>query len=254
MSVKASASRWIVPYYRPNHLASVRLFCFPYAGGGASVFVRTLAGLPSFIDVCPVQLPGRENRVSEPYLTSVAEVAEKAAEGLASHLDMPFALFGHSLGAIVAYELAQRLRQAGGPEPKHLLVSAHRAPQIALPHEPTWTLPDDKFKERLQELKGTPDEVLENEDLQRLMFPLVRADFRLDETYVHPAGHEPLDCAITVFGGREDAETPEWELSAWREVTRGSFKLLMLEGDHFFIHSQAPALTSAIAQALAKCA
>lgn len=254
MSVKASANRWVVPYYKPNPRATIRLFCFPYAGGGASVFVRTLAGLPSFIDVCPVQPPGRENRVSEPHLTSVAEVAEKAAEGLASHLDMPFALFGHSLGALVAYELAQRLRQTGAPEPRHLLVSAHRAPHIPLPHEPTWTLPDDQFKERLQELNGTPTEVLENEELRQLMFPLVRADFRLDETYRHPAGHEPLDCPIKVFGGRGDVETPESELSAWSAATRGGFKLVLLDGDHFFIHSQAPALTIAIAQELVKYA
>lgn len=254
MSVKASASRWVVPYYRPNPRASVRLFCFPYAGGGGSVFVRTLAGLPPFIDLCPVQLPGRENRVSEPFLTSVAEVAEQAAEGLASHMEMPFALFGHSLGAIVAYELAQRLRRAGGPQPRHLLVSAHRAPQIDLPHERTWDLPDEEFKERLQELNGTPKEVLENEELQQLMFPLVRADFRLDETYEHPGGHEPLDCPVTVFGGRDDSETPERELAAWSEVTRGGFRLLMLEGDHFFIHSHSSVLTGAIAQTMAEYA
>jgi medium-chain acyl-[acyl-carrier-protein] hydrolase len=188
--------------------------------------------------------------MSEPYLTRVGDAADLAAEALAPYFDMKFAFFGHSLGALIAYELAQRLRHKGGAQPRHLIVSAHRAPQLPFPLDPTWNLPGDDLKRRLEKLAGTPKEVLQHEELLQLMMPLIRADFRLDETYTHPVDYEPLDCPITAFGGRQDSETSEADLRAWGEVTRGSFELRMMDGDHFFIHSQADALVREVARLL----
>ena len=248
--MEAKESKWITPYHKRKPRAVVRLICFPYAGGGASVFVRSFAQVTPLIEVCPVQLPGRENRLSEPCLTSVADVARAAAQGLRPYFDMEFALFGHSLGALLAYELIQTLRQTGGPLARHLIVSAHRAPHIPSPHRSTWQLPDAEFKQRLKELNGTPREVLEHQELQALMLPLIRADFRLDETYSHPPAHRPLHCPITAFGGTRDKEVPESHLRAWSELTTNRFDLKMIEGDHFFIHSQSSSLITLITDAL----
>lgn len=242
---------WVAPYHKRNPRASVRLFCFPYAGGGASVFAGWMSRLPQDIEVCPVQLPGRENRLSEPPLTSAGEAARLAVEALAPYFDMPFAFFGHSLGALVAYESAQVLRRAGGAQPRHLIVSAHRAPHLPLRIEPMWPLPEADFRRRLVELNGTPKEVFQHEELLKLILPLLRADFRLAETYTRSADDEPLDCSIAVFGGRQDTDVPEEDLEAWSEMTRGSCEVKMLDGDHFFIHSQAAELMRDVSRILA---
>src|SRR5262245_40839232 len=144
MNVSAAA-RWVAPYYKRNLRARVRLFCFPYAGGGASIFMHWSRQLDPAIELCPVQLPGRENRMSEGCLNCISEVADVAIEALAPYFDMNVALFGHSLGAVIAYEVAQRLR-AKEVQPQRLIASAHRAPQVPLPHDPTWILPDAEFK------------------------------------------------------------------------------------------------------------
>jgi medium-chain acyl-[acyl-carrier-protein] hydrolase len=247
----SAAARWVVPYHKRNPRARVRLFCFPYAGGGASIFVRWSRELGPGVEVCPVQLPGRENRMSETCLKRISEVAELAVEALGPYFETSFALFGHSLGAVIAYEVAQRLR-AKEVQPQRLIVSAHRAPQIPLPHEPTWDLPDADFKRRLEELNGTPKRVLQHEELLRLVLPCIRADFQLDETYTHRTDYEPLDCPITVFGGAKDAETPESHLQAWREVTRSACEVRMIDGDHFFINTHTAVLIDAVGQALHK--
>ena len=247
-----SVSKWIAPYHKRNPQASIRLFCFPYAGGGASVFARWIKDLPPDIEVCPVQLPGRENRISEPCLIDVKDVAAHAAEALAPYLEMQFAFFGHSLGALVAYELAQTLRRTLNVQPRHLIVSAHRAPQAPFPLAPTWQLPDADLKQRLLELNGTPKEVLQHPELLELVLPLIRADFRLDETYTHASDHTPLDCPITVFGGRNDVEISAADLEAWREATRAGFELKMLDGDHFLIQSNATALIQEVGRILRK--
>jgi medium-chain acyl-[acyl-carrier-protein] hydrolase len=210
------------------------------------VFARWMKAVPTEIEVCPVQLPGRENRIFEPCLTRVSDIAEQAAEALHPYFDMRFALFGYSLGALIAYELAQTLRRTRGLQPQHLIVAAHRAPHADFPLPPTWNLPDEDLKKRLETLNGTPKEVLEHEELLEMMLPLIRADFRLDETYTRPGDYEPLDCPITALGGRQDMETSVSNLQGWSEVTRSSFELKMLDGDHFFIHSQAAVLMQVI--------
>jgi len=213
------------------------------------VFVRWGSQLAPDIEVCPVQLPGRENRMPEACLQRISDVADLAVEALDPYLDVSFALFGHSLGALIAYEVVQRLRVTRG-QPQRLIVSAHRAPQIPLPHDPTWHLPDADLKRRLEELNGTRREVFQDEELLQLVLPTIRADLQLDETYTHRSDYEPLDCPITVFGGTKDAETSESHLKAWREVTRSGFEVRMFDGDHFFINTHAAALIDAVGQAL----
>ncbi len=204
--------------------------------------------MPDEIEVLPVQLPGRERRLREPPHTRLEPLVEVAAQGLAPYLDRPFAIFGHSMGALVGYEVAQRLRRERDLEPVHLLVSARRAAQLPPDPEEDYKLPDGELIERLRELNGTPAEVLEHPELMQLMLPLLRADFELNDTY-EPVAHPPLGCPVTAFGGTDD-ELLEEELAAWGALTAGPFALRMFPGDHFFLHRHQGTLVRTVAGAL----
>ena len=234
---------------RLNSGARRRLFCFPYAGGSALIFRDWPAGLSAEIEVCPVQLPGRGTRMTEPAFTRLAPLIDTLTEALLPHLDKPFSFFGHSLGAIISFEVARRLQAEYSLEPQHLFVSAHRAPQLADPDPPTYNLPEPEFVEELKRLNGTPPEVLQNDELMRLMIPLLRADFELVQTYSYVAG-PPLNCPISALGGLRDHEVSRGQLEAWREHTKAAFTLRMFPGDHFFIHTAQQLLLTAVSKDL----
>ena len=239
VTTSPSPNPWIA-YRAPRPNARVRLLCFPYAGGAASLYRGWADGMPSEIEVLPVQPPGRESRLREPSLRDMDSLADALERGLAAELDRgPYALFGHSLGALSAYELARRRRDAGRPEPVHLLVSAHSAPQLPWEDEPLHDMPSDRFRERLRELQGTPAEVLDHPELMELVEPMLRADFQLNETYRHRPG-PPLTCPITAFGGVGDEDVPRRKLEPWAELTRGPFRLETIAGGHFFLHTPGP--------------
>lgn len=244
----ATANRWIA-FRKPRPQARLRLFCFPYAGGGASAYRTWPASLPPEIDVCPVQPPGRENRLSEERFRRVGPLKDAVCEAIRPLLDLPFALFGHSLGAVVAYETALKLRDDHGKAPVQLLVSARRAPSVPPDDEPTYNLPDGEFRAKLEELEGTPKEVLEHPELMELVEPLLRADFELNDTY-EPSQKPPLECPVTAYGGLEDADVTREQLEPWREVSRGPFRLRMFAGGHFYLHEHQQTLIGAIAQEL----
>lgn len=246
--VQTSDTRLWLPFRKPNPDARLRLFCFPYAGGGASIFRDWTSELGPEIEVCAVQLPGREQRIREPGFTRMEPLIDALETALSSCLDKPFALFGHSMGAIVAYELAARL-QTRAFHPTHLLVSARRAPHVESRREPSHALPDHQFKERLRMLNGTPEEVFNDSELMQLVLPQLRSDFELNETYV-PGSHELLKCPVTAFGGMADPEVEQEEIEAWRHTTRHSFQCKMFRGNHFFLHEAKAELLSSIADCL----
>ena len=227
----------------------MRLFCFPYAGGGASIYRSWQDGLPAEIEVCPVQPPGRENRLSHERFLRVGPLADAVIEAIQPLVDLPFAFFGHSLGAVVAYETAVRLRDSGAPAPVQIIVSARRAPGVAPRDEPTYDLPPDEFRAKLEELEGTPKAVLDHPELMELMEPLLRADFELNDTY-EPSGKPPLDSPVTVFGGLEDPDVEREHLEHWKEVTRAEFRLRMFAGGHFFLHDHQATVTASVAEEL----
>jgi medium-chain acyl-[acyl-carrier-protein] hydrolase len=211
-----------------------RLFCFPYAGGGASFFRTWRERLWPEIEVCAIQLPGREDRLTETPFANLSSLIDALAEVLHPYMDFPFAFFGHSLGSLISFELIRRLCRQKAPGPRHLFVSGSRAPQIPNPDPPIHQLPDAEFIEELRRFNGTPKAVLNNPELMELFLPLLRSDIRLHETYVY--GHEaPLDCPISAFGGLEDEEVSREELSAWHDQTRSRFRMRMFPGDHFFL-------------------
>ena len=240
---KAQGNPWIA-FRKPRPQPRLRLFCFPYAGGGASVFRAWQADMPDEIEVCPVQLPGRENRLSEERFRRIAPLTQALCEAIGPLLDLPFAFFGHSLGAVVAYETALRLRGEKGRSPVYLMVSARRAPHIP-PDDPMYQLPGDEFRTRLQELEGTPVEVLEHPELMELMEPLLRADFELNDTY-EASNAAPFECPLTIFGGLTDPDVSRENLEPWREISRGPCRLRMFPGGHFYLHEQRQDLLSAV--------
>ncbi|HEU5226874.1 MAG TPA: thioesterase II family protein [Ktedonobacteraceae bacterium] len=236
---------------KPNPQACFRLFCFPYAGGGASLFRNWANRLPGEVEVCAVQLPGREDRLAEPAFTRMLPLIEALASALSPYLqDKPCAFFGHSMGAFVSFELARYLRKhhthAG---PLQLFVSAQRAPQLPDPEPPIHALPDNELIEELRDLNGTPTEILQNVEVLELTLPLLRADFAICETY-HFIPGAPLLCPIFACGGIDDKDIDREKISAWREQTQGSFTLRMFPGDHFFLHRSQTELLQAIYQQL----
>lgn len=241
-------SKWVMRP-RPNPGARMRLFCFPYAGGTAQIYHGWPSGLPDFVEVCSVQLPGRGSRMAEPALTNIRHLVEAAAPALMPYFDRPFAFFGHSLGALIIFELARRLRATRGMSPTRLFVSGRGAPQIPREQDLSYNLPRAEFVEMLRRLNGTPEEVLNHPELLEIMLPLLRADFEANETYTYVQG-QPLDCPITAFGGLQDSEVSREALEGWREQTSSHFILSMLPGDHFFIHSAQPLLLQMLSREL----
>jgi medium-chain acyl-[acyl-carrier-protein] hydrolase len=225
--------RWLLR--QPADLP-LRLFCFSHAGAGASTFGAWAKPLtPAGVDVCPVQLPGRENRFREPPHDRLEPLLESLVSALHRHLDRPYALFGHSLGALLAFELA-RFLSAVGLRPERLLVSGRIAPQLRDTRPPMHGLPDTELVARLRELGGIPDALLEHQELLALQLPTLRADLAVNETYRHVAA-SPLDVPVTAFGGDRDPRVAVSELRAWALTTRAAFRASVLQGDHFFIAS-----------------
>ena len=242
---------------QPNPKAALRLFCLPYAGGGASVFRRWADKLPSNIEVCALQLPGRESRLREAPFDRISPLVEAAAPALREALDRPFAFFGHSLGASVSFELARWFRRHYGLSPVALFISGRQAPQLPETDPDIHELPDAEFIEELRSLNGTPPQVLDHPELMELVLPMLRADFAMCKEYAY-VQEAPLDCPFYVFGGHDDKDVPRDYLEAWREHTSASFTLRMLPGDHFFIQTAETLLLEIlsrdIVRLLASCA
>ena len=244
MTTGAATAAWVV---RPqaSRGARLRLFCFPYAGGGAAIFHGWWQKLQPGIDVCAVQLPGRGNRLHETPHRRLAPLVDELADALAPYLDLPAAFFGHSMGAVIAFELARVLRERTGAEPRHLFVSGRRAPHLKRDLPVAQDVSDAEFVAEVQRLKGTPAQVLANPELLQLVLPMLRADFALCDSYEYVPG-PPLGCAVTAFGGLADEDTPREEVAAWSDHTSGRFVLRMLPGDHFFVTSSPETLMRAI--------
>jgi len=204
-----------------------RVIFLPHAGGCASAYLWA-EHFPDDVEVCAVQLPGRENRFGEAPLSSMAEVVDEVAPAIAARTDLPYVLFGHSMGALVAYAVTRRLAEQGAPLPRRLFVSAHRAPHLP-DRDPLRDLPDDEFVARMPQ----SDLARMDPELRALFLPMVRADITVCETWAHPAT-DPLPVPVTALGGRDDDLVTEAELAPWREHTGADFAVELLPGGHFY--------------------
>ena len=244
------SNAWILGV-RPRPAARRRLFCLPYAGGAASVFRSWAEMLPADVEVCPVQLPGRGSRFREAPFRKVADLVPALAEGLLPLLDLPFALFGHSMGAVVAFELARELRRRGEVAPVLLALSGHQAPLRPDAEPPFSHLPDAEFLEEVRRrYDGIPPEVLAEEELLQLLLPVLRADIQVLETYAY-VKEPPLDCPISCFGGEDDPHVSLADLEAWRDETCGPLQVRTFPGGHFFVESARAAVLHALSRDLA---
>jgi medium-chain acyl-[acyl-carrier-protein] hydrolase len=232
----------------PRPTARFRVFCFPYAGLGASLFQSWIGALGDDVDICPVQLPGRESRNEETPFRRIDPLVEATARALQPYVDIPFALFGHNFGATIAFELARRFRTH--PLLNRLFVSARRAPHLPDPLSGITHLPDNAFVDEVQcRYAGIPHGVLAYPDLLAALLPRVRADFEIVETYrFRPA--ESLGCAISAFGGRFDPTVREPALRAWQAHTVAGVRVRMVDGGHLFLQDRRKALLEAIDQDL----
>lgn len=231
---------------RAARSGDVRLFCLPYAGGGASRFRPWTTELSPGIAVYPIQLPGREGRWREPPLTSITALAPLLSQALGPLCQQPYALFGHSMGAFVAFELARQLRREDRPGPSMVIVSGARAPQIPDPDPPARQLPVNELLRELGRLDGVPNELLNHPEFVALLLPMLRADLSLCETYAY-TDEAPLDCAVAVYGGQHDPKVPLEHLSAWKAQTTGAFRLRLFPGKHFFFLKESrAAVTQAV--------
>jgi len=227
----------------------MRLFCFPFAGGSASAFYSWSAHLPANIELCAVQLPGRETRMREPLFDRVAPLTRTLADTLAPYFDKPFAFFGHSMGAIIAFELARELRRQGQTNLKGLFVSARVAPQAVVRQRPVHQMTEPELIATLRRFNGTPEIVFQTPELLDMLLPMLRADFAINECYTY-SDEPPLDIPITVFGGTGDTIVDARELDGWAQQTRRAFQLRMLAGDHFFLNTTQPQIIQAIVHSL----
>jgi surfactin synthase thioesterase subunit len=227
---------------QPRQNARLRLFCFPFAGGGASTYRLWGTRFPQTVEVCLLQLPGREERASETPFTNLVRLAVAVAGEVAPLLDTPFALFGHGMGALLAFEVARALRRAQQPSPSMLLISGYCAPQSAVACRTRMHhLPDFEFVEQVRRLNRVPDVVLRDQRQLASLLPPLRADFEACDSYEY-VFERPLDCPLTAFAARDDAGATAEQLGEWRTQTSGPFEQLTLPGDHFYIHSHREAL------------
>jgi len=214
----------------------MRLFCFPYAGGGASVFRDWVESLPETVEVWSIQYPGRESRFNETPFTNMLLLARAIHHELDVCRDKPFAFYGHSIGGLISFEVARELRRNNQTLPSRLWVSGCSPPHVREVDPPIHALPESEFIEKLRTFNGTPKQVLEVPEFREIFIPTLRADFALRETYEY-TWEPPLSCPIGAFGGIDDPEVRVDDLELWREHTSAAFQFSMYPGDHFFLHT-----------------
>ncbi|MEV6948659.1 alpha/beta fold hydrolase [Streptomyces sp. NPDC051172] len=243
-----AAGRWFRPLGPAGAAARLRLICFHYAGGSPTMF-RTWPGLlPQDVSVEPVLLPGRDARFREQPYYRMGPLVGSVAEALGPRLDRPYALFGYSMGAQVAFHVAHALRAAGLPQPAALFVGASPGPFLQR-EVPAWDKSDDDLVAYLHDMGGTPRHILDDPDLLALMLPTLRADLTTVATCPYTE-RPPLGMPVHAFAGEDDPSASPERMEAWRRETDGDFRLTVLPGGHFFLNDHLAAVTSTLSGAL----
>ncbi|MFP2926148.1 thioesterase II family protein [Pyxidicoccus sp. 3LG] len=243
-----SPDRWF-PTRKPLPDPRMRLFCLPFAGGSAAIYNGWGANLPVGVELCAVQLPGRERRLMEKPIDNLPALVDALLPVLAPLLDRPFAFFGYSMGSRISLELTRRLKVRNGPMPRGLLLGAAGPPREN-DREPIHHLPEAEFIAHLRKYDGTPEEILQHRELLELLLPTLRADFAL--AWWENGNHAvKLDVPISAFGAVDDKHVPVEKLERWREETSSEdFRVRHFDGGHFFIRQKQDALLTAVREDL----
>ncbi len=222
---------------KPNSQSRIRLFCFPYAGAGSSLFNTWSNGFLPDIELYLVNLPGRDARIREAPYRQLKPLIDPLTQGLLPHLDKPFVFFGHSMGSLISFEVARELRRLGAAQPLHLFVSGRQPPHVPDAHPDLHHLSEAEFSKTTQQFYGAlPEVILQDPELVTLFLSMMRADITMIETYEYER-EAPLDCPITVYGGAHDPSIDQQTLATWKEQTTAGFKLKMFSGEHFFVQT-----------------
>jgi medium-chain acyl-[acyl-carrier-protein] hydrolase len=248
-----AADAWILPLSssgsRPGR---IRLFCFPYAGGGATSYRKWPTVLADEAEIFAIQPPGREERLGEPAYLDLTSLLAELVPRLLPYLDVPFAFFGHSMGALICAEAARTLSTAHGRAPAHLFVSGSQVLYLAQDGTKRYLLPDDELVEGIRELNGTPEELLRHPEMRDILLQLFRADFSVLGTYSYQPGPR-LTCPITVLAGDSDPLVSADGLRAWQDMTIAATDIEIFPGDHFYLQSSEASLLAVIADRLRRC-
>lgn len=248
----STTDRWILAP-RSTVPPTCRLFCIPHAGGGAAQFIKWSRNLLPQIQVCGIQPPGREDRFKEEPLRRIDAFVTTAATALLSWLDLPYALFGYSLGGLLAFELMHHLALLNAPLPTVLFVAACRPPHAIHPMEQVSQLDDHLLIRTLQQRYGSiPPEMEGHPELLELYLPTLRADLELMETYVYRE-YKPLDCSMVVLGGVNDLTVSHHQLVEWSRYTRGSYYPRIFPGGHFFLKNYFHLISPLLIQEMSRC-
>lgn len=225
---------WLISWRRET-TPNIRLFCFPYAGGNGHIFKSWMDSLPDAIEVIGIELPGRGRRFSEPFIYDMTTMVDLLYDSIKGYLDIPFAFYGHSNGALLVFELTKKIMGKLGISPKKIFIAAKRSPHLGREH-PLHKLCDRDFIEVIRHYKGTPLEVFANPELLELYLPILRADFSLSENYIF-MDQQPLAVEAVLIAGTQDQIASVAEVFAWEELFASPPDKETVTGDHFFMNS-----------------
>lgn len=225
----------------------LRLFCFPYAGGSASIYREWQNLVPQGVEVIMVQPPGRAERLQEKPYQSIACLVEELGDGIDGLLDVPFIFFGHSLGGRIAFELAQKIKELKGIHPAHFIASASKSPYLVHSGSYCKDLSDGEMITKLRAMKGTPDYLLDNAELMALCLPFIRADFTMSESYVSTASYK-LYCQATILVGDKDTHVSLADQMLWHQCFDGDVSTVTISGNHFFVNESCRSVVAEVSE------